>query len=174
VNTDAFLSRVALLGLLIAGACVGADGPGADAEDRARASEGVRSPAEERDHLWTATSSGGTEVALAWAASEARVGAVRLELSIARGPASRIVSVDLVSPTMPMHGVVRVPVGRSDDGRWVAELDIPMEGRWAVFVNLDDDGADTAEFRFDVPPPGGSLDSDLQVRVARVSGHPAG
>ncbi len=55
-------------------------------------------------------------------------------------------SLDLVSPEMPIHGLVRREVV---DG-WV-DIDLPMEGRWTVYVNLDEAGATTSEFRFDVP-----------------------
>ena len=61
-------------------------------------------------------------------------------------------SVDVMSPTMPMHGVARVPVTQTSPGTFTATASIPMSGRWALFVNLDEDGAQSAEFQFDVLP----------------------
>jgi len=64
------------------------------------------------------------------------------------------VTADLVSPSMPMHGVTRLtPTIR--DGRVLLTLEIPMEGDWALYVNLDGAGVDAAEFLFEVlPHPG--------------------
>lgn len=73
-------------------------------------------------------------------------GPVRFELTVPRG--ARPLSVDLVSPAMPVHGVVRFPVAITD-GVVVADVDVPMEGHWALYVNFDD-GSDAAEIRFAV------------------------
>ncbi len=61
-------------------------------------------------------------------------------------------SVDVMSPTMPMHGVTRVPATEASQGTFIATTAIPMSGRWALFVNLDEGGSQTAEFHFDVLP----------------------
>jgi hypothetical protein len=58
-------------------------------------------------------------------------------------------SADLVSPTMPTHGIVRVPATAHPEGGYIVDTDIPMEGAWVLYVNLDD-GEDFAEFPFQV------------------------
>jgi hypothetical protein len=60
-------------------------------------------------------------------------------------PQRSAISVDLLSPTMPAHGIVRYPVVEGS-----VTLDLPMAGRWAIYVNLDAIGENTAEFVFDV------------------------
>ncbi|MDT8341354.1 MAG: hypothetical protein RQ751_07555 [Longimicrobiales bacterium] len=81
-----------------------------------------------------------------------------LALALPEGADPERVTVDFVSPTMPMHGVARLAPTRTDSGV-VLNLDIPMEGSWAVYVNLDGTGADAAEFLFEVPPrPGAEQD----------------
>ena len=60
----------------------------------------------------------------------------------------RPTSADLVSPTMQMHGVVRYPVISDDAGHRV-EVEIPMEGDWALYINFGD-GAESAEILFTV------------------------
>ena len=59
-------------------------------------------------------------------------------------------TLDLVSPTMPMHGVVRYDAEEASGG-FATTMEVPMEGRWAIYVNLDD-GADAAWFEFEVAP----------------------
>lgn len=97
---------------------------------------------------WTVTASDGSEVT-ATASSAPLPGTVEMTFEVrgADDAARAPTSVDLVSPTMPMHGVVRFPVV---DGR--VRIDIPMEGTWAMYVNLDGTGQVSAELLFDVPP----------------------
>lgn len=97
---------------------------------------------------WTATATGGANVTLSSGNAPFISGSVDLEISVhvPDGHATPK-SVDLISPTMPVHGIVRYGVS---DG--VATIDIPMEGRWALYVNLDESGSDSAEFLFDVAP----------------------
>jgi hypothetical protein len=76
---------------------------------------------------------------------------LRLELPVGMNPAA--LTADLVSPSMPMHGIVRVALEVEDGSAGaVVPLDIPMEGEWALYVNVDGIGADAAEFLFDVAP----------------------
>jgi len=99
---------------------------------------------------WMAESTGGSHVTLSVATDRLAVGPQSLEISVhSPDGAATPYSVDLVSPSMPMHGVVRYPVA---DGQ--VELTIPMEGDWAVYVNLDGTGDDTAEFVLQVAPDG--------------------
>lgn len=58
---------------------------------------------------------------------------------------------DLVAPHMPAHGIVRFPVKVTGDGQMEADIRIPMEGTWKVYVNLDS-GAQAAPFQFQVAP----------------------
>jgi len=96
---------------------------------------------------WTVTASDGSHVTMT-AGTEILPGPLELSFSV-HAPDGSVapVSLDLVSPTMPMHGLVRYPIA---DG--LAEIDLPMEGQWAIYVNLDDAGQASAEFLFDVPP----------------------
>lgn len=98
-----------------------------------------------------ASSSGGTAVTLALPDGPVQSGPVKLVFEVDRSGAAPI-SVDLVSPTMPIHGVVRSPVEPMGAGRYGSTVDVPMEGRWAVYVNLDETGLDAAQFAFDVGP----------------------
>jgi hypothetical protein len=91
---------------------------------------------------WLGHTGSGTAVTLSSADAPFHAGRVTVSLEV-DGAEAR--SLDLASPTMPMHGLVRVAVA---DGK--AEVEIPMEGRWAMYVNLDDVGAESAEFVFDV------------------------
>lgn len=79
-------------------------------------------------------------------------------LTLPDGVDPEIVTADLVSPTMPMHGVLRGQPEVTDEGV-VLSLEIPMEGSWALYVNLDGAGADAAEFLFEVPPHPGAAPS---------------
>ena len=99
---------------------------------------------------WMAESTGGSHVTLSVATDRLAVGPQSVEISVhSPDGAAAPYSVDLVSPSMPMHGVVRYPVAEGQ-----VELTIPMEGDWAVYVNLDGTGDDTAEFVFQVAPDG--------------------
>jgi hypothetical protein len=92
-------------------------------------------------------------VTLSVEAMPVRPGRLRIEVALDEAPAEAIpLSVDLVSPEMPMHGVRRFEADVSGPGRYEAVVDIPMEGYWEVYVNLDY-GADAAAFELDVEPP---------------------
>ncbi len=58
-------------------------------------------------------------------------------------------SADLVSPSMPSHGITRYAAVPAEDGSYLVETEIPMQGDWVLYVNLDD-GGDSAEFPFEV------------------------
>jgi len=97
---------------------------------------------------WTVTASNGSHVTLATEGAVFSGMPFVLAISV-DDPSGRStpVSIDIVSPEMPMHGLVRIPV---TDGE--ARVQIPMDGEWAIYVNLDADGAVSAEFLFDVSP----------------------
>jgi hypothetical protein len=59
--------------------------------------------------------------------------------------------VDLVAPDMPMHGITRFDAEAISADEYLVEMELPMEGRWLVYVNLDI-GVNAASFEVDVPP----------------------
>jgi hypothetical protein len=100
----------------------------------------------EGDGPWTQTSTLGSHVTLTLGPAPFSAGPIAVGVSVhAMTEGAAVTSIDLVSPTMPMHGIVRVPV---TDGE--AHMVLPMEGAWALYVNLDAAGSDSAEFLFAV------------------------
>lgn len=95
---------------------------------------------------------GGTLVRVAFSPDPPAAGIVHLAAELEPGPEAReAVSVDLVSPEMPSHGVIRY-----DDVRWetpnrfTLDVPIPMGGLWELYVNLDV-GLDAIAFEVRVP-----------------------
>lgn len=120
--------------------------------------EGDRAPLPETrgGDSWTASSTSGVEVRISVDPLPLRPGPARLEIALAAPPPEVLpLSVDLVSPEMPMHGIVRYEAEASSAARYHAVVEIPMEGFWELYVNLDY-GADAAVFELDVPAPAGS------------------
>lgn len=109
---------------------------------------------------WTATSTGGSHVTLDLPAGPPTEGAVEARLSVHSATGDAVPrSIDVTSPTMPMHGVMRALVEEADDGTFRATVHIPMGGVWALYVNLDE-GGDTAEFLLVVRNADGSRGHD--------------
>ncbi|MGE0161272.1 MAG: hypothetical protein AB7T31_17890 [Gemmatimonadales bacterium] len=106
------------------------------------------------DAAWVGTTPNGIQVIVTPVPNPPSVGSLMLTLDTPDDHPAR--SVDLVSPTMPAHGVVRSPVV---DGR--VAIDVPMEGEWAVYVNFDDVGAVSAQFSFSVARSDGSSDHGM-------------
>lgn len=130
-----------------------AEAPGMDAPDAK-----TPHPTREQPGLGASRSRtpGGVEVVLRRAdpaTGPLEAGPVRWTIETSASP-ERPPTVDLVSPEMPMHGIMRYTASASDDGAWEVEVPIPMEGRWMLYVNLDD-GAEAAEFTLDVAPGAG-------------------
>jgi hypothetical protein len=122
------------------------------------------------ESVWQATSASGQRVSLSLSGSVA-VGSLTFAISTTSdgGPAS---SVDVLSPTMPLHGVVRYPVEAVDPQLGHVVIEIPMAGDWTLYVNLDD-GSDAAEFPLRVPLPaaaGDVADHHMHTRT-RQEGH---
>lgn len=147
--------RLALTNVLIAGLSValaaGCSGGGSrvSASGASSATEDSAATAGE----WLARAPRGGVVRVKADTGSLRPGRVELAISIDEpGADSLPVTVDLASPTMPMHGIKRFPARRVGRGRFVATVEIPMEGSWALYVNLDD-GTEAAQFEFDVPGP---------------------
>lgn len=177
MNTTLDIRRAGLVAALLAvGSCSGgeaapaqaaaaASGTGGSGMSHAAAAEGVVEPAGPRSGAgpWSATSASGVRVTVAFPRAPILPGPVRVAVAVDDPAGSATArSLDLVSPTMPAHGVLRYPV--VDGG---AGIEIPMEGSWAIYVNLDEDGVDTAEFLFDVAagPGGGHQHGGMDMAV---------
>lgn len=135
----------ATLGLLASVACgadAGAGSPGAGA-DAVRS--GATGPLE-------AHTPAGIHVTLSLDAAPAEAGPVRLDFILdTPAPNPDDVTVDLVAPLMPAHGIVRFPTRAETDTRFVSDVEIPMEGLWEIYLNLDT-GREAASFEIDVVP----------------------
>jgi hypothetical protein len=145
---------VLLSALTLVGACSG-DYAGDTPEPDASVAEVAAAAAEAgagRHALgdpWMTTASNGSQVTVETDDAVAPGVPFVLKISV-RDPADlaralSATSVDVVSPAMPMHGLVRIPVTEGE-----ARIQIPMDGAWALYVNLDDTGAASAEFLFEV------------------------
>lgn len=95
-------------------------------------------------------SASGTSLLLRLEPEPPVAGDARLVVSIEHGTAVPH-SLDLVAPSMPMHGIARYVLERTGD-LYQADITIPMEGDWSVWVNFDD-GTESAEVRFIVGNP---------------------
>ncbi|MGI8843569.1 MAG: hypothetical protein ACR2HZ_07715 [Gemmatimonadaceae bacterium] len=102
---------------------------------------------------WVGWTPGGIEVSVAPDTTPVSIGSVEFQIRIAGGsaPGSRV-TVDLASPTMPMHGITRFPAARAAPGTFHSRVIIPMEGEWIVAVNVGND-LETAEVAFRVERP---------------------
>lgn len=89
----------------------------------------------------------GTEVSLLWVTGEQQIGANPIEVRIPGQTTAPIL--DLLSPEMPMHGVLRYTAELVAPGLFSATIDVPMEGTWALYVDLDG-GKEVAEYAFTV------------------------
>jgi len=142
------MKRVRLLTILCLAACSTGDAgetPASSADGQAE-----REPAATTPGTWTATSPRGTGVTLRAEPTPLTAGPVRFEILSPHAPDGPL-TVDLVSPSMPMHGIRRHEAVALENGAWVVEVETPMEGSWALYVNLDH-GADAAEFLFEAAP----------------------
>lgn len=66
-------------------------------------------------------------------------------------PDSTPVSIDIVSPDMPMMGIRRYAAERMANGKYMVTAPIMMDGLWDIYVNLGS-GADAAEFELEAQP----------------------
>lgn len=151
--------------LLVLAGCV--------ADDSAARDAGTLAAVEARDpgtpEVWLARSPRGIEVRVKPNAYPLRSGEVELNIEIDGTATDQAVpvSVDLASPTMPMHGIMRFPVRQTGAGQYITVVEIPMEGRWSLYVNLNEDGTEAAEFEFDVM----SADSMTHVHDPNTHSH---
>ena len=79
-----------------------------------------------------------------------RVGVTAFQISFDDEVPDHIsVSIDVISPEMPVMGLMRYPAEPSGPNTYTASAEIRMDGAWEVYVNLGD-GTDSAPFAFDV------------------------
>jgi len=147
------LNRLSIFAALaLSTACRSGDAPAPEATDVSAESRVNRSEVARSSPAPVATD-GGVRISLDLPGGEIRAG--NLTVTIRAEDVSDSLyprSMDVMSPTMPMHGVARVPVTETSPGTFTATASIPMSGRWALFINLDEDGTQSAEFQFDVLP----------------------
>jgi len=95
-------------------------------------------------------SSSGTKVTLSLHPDPPAPGPLRLDFTLPmEGMPPAGPSVDVVAPRMPAHGIVRYPIATFDGDGVSFEVDIPMGGLWAIYLNLDH-GSDAAAFEVQV------------------------
>jgi len=109
---------------------------------------------------WSASTPSGLEVVLRPQVVPVKTGMTHLHV-VFRGetPDPGLLSLDVISPDMPMMGLRRFALEPHDDG-YMAMVDLPMEGLWNVYVNVGE-GLDAAQF-------------DLQVEAGVNGGHEHG
>jgi hypothetical protein len=145
-NPGSLPLKRALVFISIIAACTDPEPPreadGGPADQEGTASATAADP-------WAATSSGGVAVRAMPDPDPPAIGAVVFTVE---ADGSTPLSVDLVSPSMPMHGVIRYPLEPTAN-RLAATVQIPMEGDWVLYVNFDETGAHAAELPFQVDGP---------------------
>lgn len=122
--------------------------PGGETADETAEARGA---SDDEPRALNARSPSGTLVRLRPEEVPLRAGTNRFQVALEGSrPADRPVTVDLVSPTMPTHGIARYAAAPAGEA-YSVEVTIPMEGRWLLYVNLDH-GDDAAAFDLDVAP----------------------
>ncbi len=100
---------------------------------------------------WVGETAAGTSVVVTTANPPMRPGPISLHIQV-QNPGLELlpVSVDVVAPSMPMHGITRFDAEAISAEEYLVEMELPMEGRWLVYVNLDI-GVNAASFEIDIP-----------------------
>jgi hypothetical protein len=99
---------------------------------------------------WVGTTTSGIGVTVRPGNVPVLVGVTAFQISFERAvPDDVPVSIDVISPEMPVMGLMRYPAERSGPNTYTSSADIRMAGAWEIYVNLGD-GTDTAPFAFDV------------------------
>jgi len=171
----AMAPAILVLGFLVAGCggeSVEAAGGSALASD-ANPGGIEHAPATEAQPLGTMTSSTpkGVSVHLTVDPDRPLAGPVDLRVHVdhqAIDPSG--ITVDLVAPRMPAHGIRRFPTHLNDRGEIEGKIRIPMEGLWMVYVNLDR-GSEAAPFEFEVLPGVDDHGHDHDTDSESSSGH---
>lgn len=105
------------------------------------------SPAE-----WSGTTTSGLKVSVRPDRVPVQVGVTVFQISFEHEVPDHIpVSIDVISPEMPVMGLMRYPAESSGPNTYTASAEIRMDGAWEIYVNLGD-GTDSAPFAFDVQP----------------------
>jgi len=156
--------RHAILAACAAGLVLTAGGPpdgrgageeGGDDGKAAVAAEKASAPFAETGR-WVGETVTGTPVVVTTENPPVRPGPISLHIQVQNpGPEALPVSVDVVAPDMPMHGITRFDAEAISAEEYLVEMELPMEGRWLVYVNLDI-GVNAASFEVDVPPSEGA------------------
>jgi hypothetical protein len=147
------LPLLALLGALTV-ACGGDRGGGAEVREAGGHDTAADRSAPTSLGTLMGDTPGGTHVMVRFAPDPPAVGPVELRLELLPPPADpELVTVDMVSPEMSAHGVVRARATPADrPGHFHARVTVPMEGLWEFYVNLDI-GHDAVPFAVRVPAP---------------------
>ena len=102
--------------------------------------------------VWTGTTTSGIEVTVRPDRVPIRVGLTVFRISFEHGiPDDIPVSIDVISPEMPVMGLMRYMAEPSGANTYTSSAEIRMDGAWEIYVNLGD-GTDAARFAFDVQP----------------------
>lgn len=102
--------------------------------------------------VWEAVSPSGIPVTVTVEPFPVRVGDMSFHIAFGRTvPDSIPVSIDIVSPEMPMMGIQRYAARRMGNGDYMVSAPIMMDGLWQIYVNLGI-GADAASFEFEAEP----------------------
>ena len=106
--------------------------------------------------IWVGTTTSGVEVSVRPNRVPVLVGRTHFEITFGSElPKDTPVSIDVISPEMPVMGLLRYAAEPSGPNRYTVAADIRMDGAWEIYVNLGD-GTDSAPLAFDVQP--GSAD----------------
>ncbi len=101
---------------------------------------------------WVGTTTSGLAVTVRPDPVPIRVGVTVFRISFEHAlPSDVPVSIDVISPEMPVMGLMRYPAEPSGANTYISSANIRMDGAWEVYVNLGD-GTDAAPFAFDVQP----------------------
>jgi hypothetical protein len=101
---------------------------------------------------WIGTTANGIGVTVRPDRVPIRVGVTVFQISFEdEVPDDISVSIDVISPEMPVMGLMRYPAEPSGPSTYTASAEIRMDGAWEIYVNLGD-GTDSAPFAFDVQP----------------------
>ena len=101
---------------------------------------------------WKGTTTSGIEVTVRPDRIPVRVGVTVFQISFEHEVPDHIpVSIDVISPEMPVMGLLRYMAEPFGPNTYTSSTEIRMDGAWEIYVNLGD-GTDSARFAFDVQP----------------------
>jgi hypothetical protein len=132
-----FSRRISIVGCVLIG-LAGCDGQAATSDDHGFFT--ATGP------TWTGESSSGRIVRVQMGEPSPRPGRIFFHVE---SPGSIVASADLVSPSMPSHGIRRLPALLLGPDVFLVDGEAPMAGDWVLYVNFDE-GSDAAEFPFSI------------------------